>query len=112
MGAKLQSWWQKIKHHPFIATGMIGLIALIFSGYWFHWAWTGFNKTLWNWMQLLLIFFSSRRRHTRFKCDWSSDVCSSDLKSLREKMKTEMEALIYHFKIFTEGFSPAPGEVF
>ena len=22
---------------------------------------------------------SSRRRHTRFKCDWSSDVCSSDL---------------------------------
>src|SRR5260370_13535777 len=23
-------------------------------------------------------FFSSRRRHTRFKCDWSSDVCSSD----------------------------------
>src|SRR5260370_19823467 len=25
------------------------------------------------------LFFSSRRRHTRFKCDWSSDVCSSDL---------------------------------
>src|SRR5260370_34265421 len=25
-------------------------------------------------------FFSSRRRHTRFKCDWSSDVCSSDLR--------------------------------
>src|SRR5688572_31123308 len=24
-------------------------------------------------------FFSSRRRHTRFGCDWSSDVCSSDL---------------------------------
>src|SRR5207237_3661256 len=28
---------------------------------------------------ILLFFFSSRRRHTRFKCDWSSDVCSSDL---------------------------------
>src|SRR5690606_41005446 len=27
----------------------------------------------------LLIFFSSRRRHTRFSRDWSSDVCSSDL---------------------------------
>src|SRR2546430_6732071 len=27
----------------------------------------------------LLFFFSSRRRHTRFDCDWSSDVCSSDL---------------------------------
>src|SRR5260221_7522674 len=25
------------------------------------------------------IFFSSRRRHTRSLCDWSSDVCSSDL---------------------------------
>src|SRR2546430_5991740 len=24
-------------------------------------------------------FFSSRRRHTRFDCDWSSDVCSSDI---------------------------------
>src|SRR2546430_12665134 len=24
-------------------------------------------------------FFASRRRHTRFDCDWSSDVCSSDL---------------------------------
>src|SRR2546430_12413056 len=27
----------------------------------------------------ILFFFSSRRRHTRFDCDWSSDVCSSDL---------------------------------
>src|SRR5256886_9745405 len=25
------------------------------------------------------VFFSSRRRHTRLDCDWSSDVCSSDL---------------------------------
>src|SRR2546427_8873778 len=29
-------------------------------------------------------FFSSRRRHTRFDCDWSSDVCSSDLVLLRK----------------------------
>src|SRR5699024_12144467 len=28
---------------------------------------------------LLFFFFSSRRRHTRSKRDWSSDVCSSDL---------------------------------
>src|SRR5688572_32084988 len=28
-----------------------------------------------------LFFFSSRRRHTRFDCDWSSDVCSSDLQT-------------------------------
>src|SRR5438309_7344955 len=28
-----------------------------------------------------MFFFSSRRRHTRWNCDWSSDVCSSDLPS-------------------------------
>src|SRR5690606_40924509 len=27
----------------------------------------------------IFFFFSSRRRHTRFSRDWSSDVCSSDL---------------------------------
>ena len=30
---------------------------------------------------------SSRRRHTRFKCDWSSDVCSSDLPESIQKIK-------------------------
>src|SRR5262249_15629454 len=30
----------------------------------------------------------------------------------REKMKTQMEALIYHFKIITEGFSVPAGEVY
>src|SRR5438132_8727892 len=29
---------------------------------------------------IVLFFFSSRRRHTRSLCDWSSDVCSSDLR--------------------------------
>src|SRR2546430_6414814 len=32
-----------------------------------------------NWISIFSFFFSSRRRHTRFDCDWSSDVCSSDL---------------------------------
>src|SRR5476649_905789 len=30
-------------------------------------------------------FFSSRRRHTRSLCDWSSDVCSSDLREIRHR---------------------------
>src|SRR3712207_8415748 len=30
-----------------------------------------------------MFFFSSRRRHTRYWRDWSSDVCSSDLEELR-----------------------------
>src|SRR5258706_265382 len=31
-------------------------------------------------VQTCALFFSSRRRHTRLVSDWSSDVCSSDLK--------------------------------
>src|SRR5690242_21141609 len=30
-------------------------------------------------LDVVYFFFSSRRRHTRLTCDWSSDVCSSDL---------------------------------
>src|SRR5205085_9083894 len=37
---------------------------------------------------ICLFFFSSRRRHTRFDCDWSSDVCSSDLRILRTRRGT------------------------
>src|SRR3990167_5593167 len=33
----------------------------------------------------MFYFVSSRRRHTRFDCDWSSDVCSSDLLLLEEQ---------------------------
>src|SRR5256886_6055656 len=35
---------------------------------------------------LSFFFFSSRRRHTRFDCDWSSDVCSSDLEADRVRL--------------------------
>src|SRR5882762_8708286 len=37
---------------------------------------------------LFFFFFSSRRRHTRFKCDWSSDVCSSDLPRWRAQVSS------------------------
>src|SRR5205085_4231186 len=44
-------------------------------------------------------FFSSRRRHTRFDCDWSSDVCSSDLLSL-----PRLDLLAYRFvRLFGDG---------
>src|SRR2546426_3119507 len=33
-------------------------------------------------LHLVFFFFSSRRRHTRLQGDWSSDVCSSDLKHM------------------------------
>jgi NADH-quinone oxidoreductase subunit D len=43
--------------------------------------------------------------------DWKADAPHVVLPD-REKMKTEMEALIYHFKIVTEGFSVPAGEVY
>src|SRR5438034_9296470 len=39
-----------------------------------------------------VFFFSSRRRHTRSLCDWSSDVCSSDLTDVWASMGQEEEA--------------------
>src|SRR5438309_10412011 len=39
----------------------------------------------------LLFFFSSRRRHTRWNCDWSSDVCSSDLVGLRLRQPADQK---------------------
>src|SRR5260370_23446249 len=44
-----------------------------------------------------LFFFSSRRRHTIFKCDWSSDVCSSDL------FLVLSTCLIRHFEDLRDG---------
>src|SRR5690606_11607522 len=46
-------------------------------------------------------FFSSRRRHTRFSRDWSSDVCSSDLKDGRvsapfSNFQARVRFLAYH----------------
>src|SRR2546430_11864705 len=35
-----------------------------------------------------VFFFSSRRRHTRFDCDWSSDVCSSDLQAMEKNRES------------------------
>src|SRR5580698_11383086 len=40
---------------------------------------------------MFFFFFSSRRRHTRLTCDWSSDVCSSDLD---RRVDAEMMSLV------------------
>src|SRR5256885_7335891 len=41
-----------------------------------------------------MFFFSSRRRHTRLQGDWSSDVCSSDLRRLADLDLDALLALI------------------
>src|SRR5690606_40127124 len=40
----------------------------------------------------LVFFFSSRRRHTRFSRDWSSDVCSSDLTDQPDRLARRAHA--------------------
>src|SRR5690606_40214543 len=39
-------------------------------------------------------FFSSRRRHTRFSRDWSSDVCSSDLPQIGQRLSDRLVQFI------------------
>src|SRR5256886_7656578 len=51
-------------------------------------------------------FFSSRRRHTRFDCDWSSDVCSSDLwfsKQAKQAMDKAVDAVKREFSTVRTG---------
>src|SRR5689334_24399850 len=47
-------------------------------------------------------FFSSRRRHTRWNCDWSSDVCSSDLSSLAERTDQHVGNVSHHIRALAE----------
>src|SRR5438034_8241293 len=66
-------------------------------------------------MQGNVFFFSSRRRHTRSLCDWSSDVCSSDLRAVpaatEEGRRRRMENIVVRYlehpkltdPIFVEG---------
>src|SRR5256886_10451933 len=44
---------------------------------------------------LRFFFFSSRRRHTRFDCDWSSDVCSSDLSCIALRTMVDKNGVAY-----------------
>src|SRR5690606_40068944 len=50
----------------------------------------------------LIFFYSSRRRHTRFSRDWSSDVCSSDLEEDASDVARELEALLQDWRAHLE----------
>src|SRR5256886_14017442 len=56
----------------------------------------------------LCFFFSSRRRHTRFDCDWSSDVCSSDLDAVAELVGA---GILDHSGRFVLGTSERLGKI-
>src|SRR5437879_7137682 len=50
---------------------------------------------LWSIMSnSFIFFFSSRRRHTRYIGDWSSDVCSSDLSPLLRRREEEQRSFV------------------
>src|SRR5690606_40602573 len=51
-----------------------------------------------------LFFFSSRRRHTRFSRDWSSDVCSSDLEIPAECRTVQAHSFSLPSASVTSGF--------
>src|SRR5438034_9917487 len=53
-------------------------------------------------LSLFLFFFSSRRRHTRSLCDWSSDVCSSDLHPRAPRRFKVFQARRYGFALFPQ----------
>src|SRR5260370_25552539 len=60
----------------------------------------------------VFFFFSSRRRHTRFKCDWSSDVCSSDLPSGYPRLPRGPPRQVTHGRdIRTAGADPGAPEL-
>src|SRR5256885_10564088 len=48
-------------------------------------------------------FFSSRRRHTRLQGDWSSDVCSSDLREHAERIVSRHQGRADHARPFGLG---------
>src|SRR5438132_567445 len=48
-------------------------------------------------MAQIEVFFSSRRRHTISLCDWSSDVCSSDLRRSRQIAQVQPRRVHLHF---------------
>ena len=61
MGAK-RSWWHRVRKLletvGIIVVCALGIVLIvgIIGGYLFHWSWTGVtNKTLWDWLQLLII---------------------------------------------------------
>src|SRR5207249_9124482 len=60
---------------------------------------TSLHATILKYVISYVFFFSSRRRHTRSKRDWSSDVCSSDLPS---EAGTYLAACVFYATIFRE----------
>src|SRR2546430_6766914 len=80
----INCWWSSRLCSAYSKTSILRRLSIVQPGV--HCLcndnWEDFSDYLTNTILslcFLFFFFSSRRRHTRFDCDWSSDVCSSDL---------------------------------
>src|SRR3712207_7054710 len=59
----------------------------------------------------IVFFFSSRRRHTRYWRDWSSDVCSSDLTHALVEGTYLSRALRTHYmRVYARAMTPIGGD--
>src|SRR5215218_1397942 len=75
-------------------TTLAGMYVLKFGDkYWYMYVASIYDIRNFKPNYLFLFFFSSRRRHTRSLCDWSSDVCSSDLRRRTEPTGPRRAAL-------------------
>src|SRR6266487_3789811 len=57
----------------------------------------------------VVFFFSSRRRHTRWTGDWSSDVCSSDLDVHAAKAELEGKGVVFYSDVNVVDDGPLAG---
>src|SRR5437762_8845311 len=66
-------------------------------------------RLLWKTQMYPSFFFSSRRRHTRYIGDWSSDVCSSDLRDLAHEVAQQRGAVrrMHDLEVELGGVEPA-----
>src|SRR5215510_15431371 len=60
---------------------------------------------------MCFFFFSSRRRHTRWPRDWSSDVCSSDLHRLEQKQDVGEQNRSIHSQTFDRRHGDLGGQI-
>ena len=107
-------WLKKQKHWlqwGGISLLLTGILTILVGGYAFHWSWTGFNKTLWDWMQLLIVpaalavagFLFTRIEHRREKAaeqqKAEAEQQANEQKAQWERHFAEQQAAAERFSI-------------
>jgi len=88
----------------------IGILTVLVGGYAFRWSWTGFNKTLWDWMQLLIVpaalavagFLFAQAEHRREK---AAEQQKAESEHQATEQKTQWERHFAEQQAAAERFS-------